>query len=244
MLTLEPQVRLCISPRGGWWSACARFGLQGYARRRPLHGFLTGTLGKVAAQRRPRVRHRPCSLPSTRRGAGSSGSRTQPRPPFSAAASWCRMCCGRQWAAAVGGVSTPRPATGKAARMWSARKIFISYRRNDTASAALAHAIVQILSSEFGRRNVFIDVDMAAGTAFREMLDKRLAECKVLLALIGPGWLKAQDDTGRPRLDDPDDWVRLEIAKALNRNITVIPVRVNGTELPNEAELPENSCNS
>jgi hypothetical protein len=80
---------------------------------------------------------------------------------------------------------------------------------------------------------------MHAGTPFPRVLEERLAECKVLLALIGPGWLNAQDDQGRRRLDDLKDWVRLEIAKALKRNITVIPIRVEGTELPKKVDLPE-----
>jgi hypothetical protein len=119
------------------------------------------------------------------------------------------------------------------------RKIFISYRRQDTAASALPISIGQYLAREFGSRNVFIDVDMRSGTKFSEMLEKRLSECKVLLALIGPGWLNAQDDQGRRRLDDPNDWVRLEITRALNRSITVIPVRVGGTGLPKRADLPE-----
>jgi hypothetical protein len=117
------------------------------------------------------------------------------------------------------------------------RKIFISYRRQDTAASALG--IGQYLEREFGGKNVFIDVDIRAGAKFPAVLEMRIAECKVLLALIGPGWLNALDEKGRRRLDDPNDWVRLEIARALNRNVTVIPVRVEGAELPRKADLPE-----
>lgn len=117
------------------------------------------------------------------------------------------------------------------------KKIFVSYRRQDTAFSALG--IGQFLGREFGRKNVFIDVDLRAGAKFPEVLEMRLAECKVLLAIIGRDWLNARDDEGRRRLDDPNDWVRLEIARALHRNITVIPVCVDGTELPKRAELPE-----
>ncbi len=116
-------------------------------------------------------------------------------------------------------------------------KIFISYRRQDSAANALG--IGQYLEHEFGRKNVFIDVDMRAGTKFPAVLEQRLAECKVMLVLIGPDWLNAKDEHGHRRLDDPNDWVRLEIAHALRRNITVIPVRVNGTELPSKKVLPE-----
>ena len=117
------------------------------------------------------------------------------------------------------------------------RKIFISYRRDDSAANAIG--IGQYLENEFGRKNVFIDVDMRAGARFPEVLEARLAECKVMLMLIGPGWLDARDEQGRRRLDNPDDWVRLEIAHALKRNITVIPARINGAGLPARAALPE-----
>ena len=80
---------------------------------------------------------------------------------------------------------------------------------------------------------------MRAGVKFPSVLEKRLSECKVMLALIGPDWLNARDEAGNRRLDNPDDWVRLEIARALQRNITVIPVRVNGTPLPTRASLPD-----
>ena len=115
-------------------------------------------------------------------------------------------------------------------------KIFISYRRQDSGANALG--IGQYLEHEFGRKNVFIDVDMRAGSKFPAVLEERLAECKVLLVLIGSDWLNSKDDEGRRRLDNPDDWVRLEIARALKRDITVIPVRVNGAELPAKASLP------
>jgi hypothetical protein len=116
-------------------------------------------------------------------------------------------------------------------------KIFISYRRQDSGANALG--IGQYLENEFGRKNVFIDVDMRAGAKFPKVLEQRLAECKVMLVLIGPEWLNAKDEHGQRRLDDPDDWVRLEISHALNRNIIVIPVRVNGAELPTKAKLPD-----
>ena len=117
------------------------------------------------------------------------------------------------------------------------QKIFISYRREDAGANALG--ISQYLEHEFGRKNVFIDIDMRAGTNFPAVLEQRLAECKVMLVLIGPEWLNARDEQGHRRLDIPDDWVRLEIARALKRNITVIPVRVNGATLPLRETLPE-----
>ena len=118
-----------------------------------------------------------------------------------------------------------------------AKKIFISYRREDSAANALG--IGQYLEHRLGRKNVFIDVDMRAGSKFPAELERRLAECKVMLVLIGPGWLDARDEQGRRRLENPDDWVRLEITQALKRDITVIPVRVNGTPLPPRDMLPD-----
>jgi TIR domain len=115
-------------------------------------------------------------------------------------------------------------------------KIFISYRREDSAANALG--ISQYLEHEFGRKNVFIDVDMRAGTKFPVVLEQRLAECKVMIALIGPDWLNSRDEEGQRRLDNSDDWVRLEIAHALKKGVTVIPLRVNGTALPVKATLP------
>jgi hypothetical protein len=117
------------------------------------------------------------------------------------------------------------------------KKIFISYRR-DSESRGFARGIQQYLEHEFGRGNVFIDVDMQAGAKFQSVLELRLAKCKVLLALIGAGWSDAQDDAGNRRLNDPNDWVRLEIARALKREITVIPVCIEGAELPKKSDLP------
>jgi hypothetical protein len=115
-------------------------------------------------------------------------------------------------------------------------KIFISYRRDDSAASALS--IGQYLENEFGRKNVFIDIDMRAGVKFPTVLEQRLSECKVMLVLIGPHWLNARDEQGHLRLHDLDDWVRLEISHALDRNITVIPVRVGGAGLPLKGQLP------
>jgi hypothetical protein len=117
------------------------------------------------------------------------------------------------------------------------QKIFISYRREDAGANALG--ISQYLEKEFGRKSVFIDVDMRAGAKFPAVLEERLAECKVMLVLIGPEWLNSRNEHGQRRIDLPDDWVRLEIAQALKRDITVIPVRVNGAMLPSRETLPE-----
>lgn len=115
-------------------------------------------------------------------------------------------------------------------------KIFICYRRDDTAPEAIS--IGQFLERELGRGSVFMDIDIHAGANFPVVLDQRLAQCKVLLALIGSDWLDEKNGAGR-RLDDPEDWVRLEISRALARQIPVIPVCINRDELPHKAALPE-----
>ena len=116
-------------------------------------------------------------------------------------------------------------------------KIFVSYRRQDTAASAIG--IGQYLEKEFGRKNVYIDIDMHAGAKFPAVIEKRLAECKALLVLIGSDWVKSKDEHGHPRLLKPDDWVRLEIAYALKKDISVIPILVNGAQLPHKDELPD-----
>jgi hypothetical protein len=120
----------------------------------------------------------------------------------------------------------------------SGGKIFISYRREDTSgeSGRLKDKLEQV----FGQENIFYDVEtLEAGLNFDQSIAKALNESKVLLAMIGPHWLKVSDSNGIKRIQKPDDWVRKEIAEALKRNLRVIPVLVNGAEMPNSEELPD-----
>ena len=119
-----------------------------------------------------------------------------------------------------------------------AQKVFISYRRDD--SRYQARLIYDALTQVVPRDNVFMDVDLIpAGADFRNILRGWVEQCDTLLALIGPGWLSATDpNTGRIRLNDPDDFVRIEIATALERNITVVPVLLDGASIPDVAALP------
>ena len=117
-----------------------------------------------------------------------------------------------------------------------AGKIFINYRRDDSASHALA--VAGYLENKFGKRNIFIDIDrLRAGLKFRTVLEDKLGQCKVMLAIIGPNWVDARDGGSR-RIDNPEDWVRLEIERALARKIPVIPVLVAGATLPSKSDLP------
>ena len=117
--------------------------------------------------------------------------------------------------------------------------IFISYRRGD--SIASAGRIRDHLVQAFGRKRVFVDVDdIPHGQDFVKTLQSKLAESQVLLAIIGPTWLDVRDANGRRRLDDPEDFVAIEIASALTRDkIAVIPVLIDGAKMPAAAELPE-----
>ena len=115
--------------------------------------------------------------------------------------------------------------------------IFISYRRDD--SEGQAGRLFEGLKTRFGEDRVFIDVDdIEPGGDFRRIIDEHVNSCDVLLALIGRNWLHAADKDGRRRLDSPEDLVRLEIAAALRRDITVIPVLVQGAAMPSKEELP------
>src|SRR5436190_11759424 len=117
-------------------------------------------------------------------------------------------------------------------------KIFINYRRDD--SFGTAGRLYDRLAQAFGRDNLFMDVDhIPAGVDFIDYLNSQVAECDVFLAVIGPNWLNAKDDAGRRRLDNPDDFVTIEIAAALARNIRVIPVLVDGARTPKADKLPD-----
>ena len=114
-----------------------------------------------------------------------------------------------------------------------AGKIFINYRRDDSASHALT--VAQYFENKFGKSNIFIDVDR-----LRAGLKYKFRQCKVMLAIIGPNWVDARDEkTGNRRIDDPEDWVRVEIERALARKIPVIPVLVAGATLPSKSDLPQ-----
>lgn len=112
-----------------------------------------------------------------------------------------------------------------------AGKIFISYRRDD--SAAWAGRLYMALEKQFKKSQLFMDVDhIAPGLDFVKVLDEQVGQCDVLLAVIGKGWLEARNDKGERRLDDPKDFVRLEIESALRRDVRVIPYWSMGPGCP------------
>ena len=115
--------------------------------------------------------------------------------------------------------------------------IAISYRREDTAP--ITGRIYDRLQAIFSRDRVFMDLDsIPFGVDFRTHISESLSRCDTLLVVIGPRWLGVAPDGSR-RIDDPTDFVRLEVAQALARNIRVIPLLIDRTEMPSDRELPE-----
>lgn len=115
--------------------------------------------------------------------------------------------------------------------------IFISYRRDDAEGHA--QTLFKDLVGEFGADAVFMDVaGISPGLDFRKVIDQHTSSCCVLLAIIGKQWVGAVDAAGRSRLADPNDFVRLETASALKRDIAVIPVLVHNAQMPLPEQLP------
>ncbi|MFC5861274.1 toll/interleukin-1 receptor domain-containing protein [Acidicapsa dinghuensis] len=118
------------------------------------------------------------------------------------------------------------------------RAIFISYRRDDTEGEA--GRLFDDLVRAYGDTNVFMDVSgIEPGVDFRQAIDKNVSGCGVLLAVIGPTWATITGHDGTRRLDNPEDYVRLEISTALKRGIPVIPVLVHDAKMPALEQLPE-----
>ncbi|MFN0283435.1 MAG: toll/interleukin-1 receptor domain-containing protein [Kineosporiaceae bacterium] len=116
-------------------------------------------------------------------------------------------------------------------------RIFISYRREDTAYPA--GWLFDRLTEHYGEGQVFKDVDsIDLGEDFVDAIDEAVGGCEVLLALIGDHWLDTADAAGGRRLDDPDDFVRREVEAALRRGVRVVPVLVDGALMPLEADVP------
>ena len=115
-------------------------------------------------------------------------------------------------------------------------RIFIRYRHEDTAYPA--SWLYDRLASHFGKERVFKDDNIRPGDDFVEVITAAVARCDVLLAVIGKRWLTVTDEQGQRRLDKPVDYVRLEIQAALERNIRVIPILVEGARIPEAGQLP------
>lgn len=134
-----------------------------------------------------------------------------------------------------------KPSTTDSEPPPSAPKVFISYRRDDAADAT--GRLHDHLEARFGKDNVFRDIDaMPIGVNFREHIDLSVAQCDVLLVVIGVSWINIKGKGAKStlrRVDDPRDYVRIEIESALNRKIPVVPVLVGKAEMPSDEDLPE-----
>ena len=114
--------------------------------------------------------------------------------------------------------------------------IFISYRRSDSKSEA--RSICQRLERTFGKGKVFIDVNsIRPGEDFQSVLKEDLAKCNVMLVVIGPRWLELLRSGGPAEIID--DYVRLEIAFALERKLPIFPVLVDGAPMPDAKNMPD-----
>jgi TIR domain len=112
--------------------------------------------------------------------------------------------------------------------------VFISYRREESAFAA--RAIYDRVAQKVGRENVFLDVDnIDLGVDWFNVLTERVGACDALVAVIGRNWVSSADKDNQRRIDDPDDFVRIEIEAALKREVRVSPVLVDAWLCPRQA---------
>ncbi len=122
--------------------------------------------------------------------------------------------------------------------MGRAVRVFLSYRRGDVGG--YAGRLADALHQRLGPKSVFQDVAaIAPGEDYTAVIDRAIDESDAVLAVIGPGWLTASTSRGAPRLFEADDYVRLEMARALNRDVRIIPILVGGASLPPGADLPD-----
>jgi TIR domain len=118
-------------------------------------------------------------------------------------------------------------------------RVFVSYRRADSADAT--DRLADALTAHFGSGRIFLDIDnIELGADFAQTIENWVASCDALVVVIGPRWATATDRAGKRRLDDPHDYVRLEVEAGLRRGgVRVIPVMIHGAEMPLAEELPE-----
>lgn len=130
-------------------------------------------------------------------------------------------------------VPAPRP------REQTSKILFISYRRTD--SSDVTGRLYDRLEAHFGKERLFKDVDsVPLGVDFRQYIKKNVTVCSAMVVVIGQRWLGQEEDNtkSRNRLQDPNDFVRIEIETALKRDIPIVPVLVQGATIPPEEALP------
>ncbi len=118
------------------------------------------------------------------------------------------------------------------------KNIFINYRVHDTAGET--GRLVDRLKQRFSDEQIFMDIDkIEPGLDFTKAISKSLESCDIMLAIIGPHWLGVNPANNTSRIKNPNDWVKTEISTALQRDIRVVPVLVDGGQLPDADELPD-----
>ena len=119
-------------------------------------------------------------------------------------------------------------------------KILINYRRVE--SLTQAQALKKLFDDKFGAERVFLDVSggFKGGENWLQMLERQVDASAAMVVLIGKTWTSHKDEHGARRLDDPHDWVRFEISRALLRNMPIVPVLIDGATMPKQAQLPNN----
>ena len=118
------------------------------------------------------------------------------------------------------------------------RSVFISYRRSETAD--VVGRLYERLEAHFGAGAVFKDIEaITPGLDFKEELTNALQQCRIVIAVIGRDWERLRNEENQRKLDDPHDFVVIEIASALTRRIPMIPVLVDRTSLPAANLLPD-----
>lgn len=114
--------------------------------------------------------------------------------------------------------------------------IFVNYRQSDSQHAAMA--IAAILKQSFAEGEVFIDrSSILSGRDWPKSISNALETAQVLVAVLGEDWLRCWDEHGRRRIDHPNDWVRLELSRAFERGIPVVPVLLENAEIPSREAL-------
>jgi len=120
-----------------------------------------------------------------------------------------------------------------------ASKIFINYRRS--VNLKDAQLLEKVLHRHFAKSRVFLDVSgIDGGDHWLHTLERQVDDSVAMVSLLGKGWADVRDDQGNRRLDNPNDFVRFEIARAFARKLPVLPVRIDGASMPQLAELPTN----
>jgi TIR domain len=137
-----------------------------------------------------------------------------------------------------GSQETLRRRSSRASRVRRPRRLFISYRRDETWPHA--KLLADGLRRRFDADRVFLDTDrIKQGESFDERIEDQLKQADVMLLLIGAKWLDWPDSGGGRRLDNPDDWVRKEIELAKRLQLRLIPILLNAAQMPGPTELPE-----